>query len=121
MLKCFLVALGLVAGLTGCTASDAIVARQLTIVDGAAFVQENHSRRQEIRRQLYDFENEVIASCKDWARAAKFDQDMTEARERIEVCLAFLEEAYPKLATIELLREGLEAIDALRALPQADE
>jgi hypothetical protein len=114
MLKCLLVAIGLVAGLAGCAPSDALVARQLTIVDGAAFVQENHSRRQEIRRQLYDFENEVIASCRDWARAAKFDEDMTAAQERIRVCLDFMEEAYPRLATIELLREGLDSIDDLR-------
>lgn len=101
--------------LPGCTASDALVARQLTIVDGAAFVAENHARRQEIRRQLYDFENEVIAACRDWARAAKFDQDMAEARNRIQVCLDFIAESYPNLATIEALREGADALNDLRA------
>jgi hypothetical protein len=39
---------------------------------------------------------------------------MTVAQERIRVCLDFMEEAYPRLATIELLREGLDSIDDLR-------
>lgn len=101
--------------LPGCTASDALVARQLTIVDGAAFVAENHARRQEVRRQLYAFENEVFAACQDWARAAKFDDDMGEAQNRIRVCLDFLQASYPDLATIELLREGADSLNDLRA------
>jgi hypothetical protein len=105
--------------LTGCTAGDLATARQLTIVDGAAYVAENHGRRQEVRRELYAFENEVIASCKDWARVAKFDEDMTEAQRRISVCLDFLERAYPSLATIELLREGADTLDELRKRREA--
>lgn len=114
MLKCLLVALGLLAGLAGCTASDAIVARQLTIVDGAAFVAENHARRQEVRRMLYQMENELIAKCVDRARAEDITGEAGDALDIANKCFAMLEEAYPSLATIELLREGAADLDELR-------
>lgn len=101
--------------LPGCTVADIGTARQLGPEAAAAFMAENHARRQEIRRELYAFENEVISACKDWVRAAKFDEDMTEARSRIDVCLDFIADAYPDLATIELLREGADSLNDLRA------
>ena len=114
MLKCFLVALGLVAGLSGCTASDAITVRQLTIVDGAAFVQENHDRRRAMRQQYYQVVDEVVAKCKEAARAATFEGELDEALVRVDWCLAFIDEHYPDLATIELLREGTNAFNDLQ-------
>lgn len=119
MAACASLLLGL-ALLPGCTAGDVATARQRTIVDGAAFVAENHARRQEVRRMQYAFENEVFAACQDWARAAKFDQDMDEAQERIRVCLDFLQDSYPNLATIELLREGADSLNDLRARFKGD-
>lgn len=113
-MKCFLVALGLVTALSGCTASDAIVARQLTVVDGAAFVAENHARRQEVRRMLYQMENELIAKCIDLARAENITGEAGDALDIAERCFALLEQAYPSLATIELLREGADTVDDLR-------
>lgn len=101
--------------LSACTAGDLATARQLTIVDGALFVAENHARRQAVRQQLYNFEDEVISSCKDWARAAKFDDGVAMAQERIRVCLDFLNDSYPDLATIELLEEGADSLNDLRA------
>jgi hypothetical protein len=101
--------------LTGCTASDAIVARQLTIVDGAAFVAENHARRQEVRRLLYAMENELIAKCVDRARAEDITGEPGDALDIANKCFAMLDSAYPSLATIELLREGAAEIDELRA------
>lgn len=107
--------------LMGCTAGDVATVRKLTVEDGAAYVQENHSRRQEVRRMLYGFENEVFAACEDWARAAKFDQNVEEATKRIKVCLDFLNDAYPDLATVELLREGADSLNDLRARFRGEE
>lgn len=114
MLKCVFMALGLVAGLAGCTPGDLATGRQLTVVDGAAFVQENHSRRQQMRQQYYQVVDEVIAKCKEAARAATFEGDLDSALARVDWCLAFMEKHYPRLATIELLREGFDAIDDLQ-------
>lgn len=100
--------------LGGCTASDAIVARQLTLVDGAAYVAENHARRQEVRRMLYQMENELIAKCVDRARAEDITGEAGDALDIANKCFAMLERAYPSLATIELLREGAETLDELR-------
>lgn len=105
---------GLMAGVAGCTPGDALVARQLTIVDGAAFVQENHSRRQAMRQQYYQVVDEVIGKCKEAARSAQFEGDFDAALDRVNWCLAFMESHYPSLATIELLREGFDAIDDLQ-------
>lgn len=113
-MKCLLMALGLLVSVSGCTASDAITARQLTLVDGAMFIQENHERRRAIRTKLYALEDELIAKCVDHARAEDITGEAEDALDIAEKCFALLEQAYPDLATIELLREGLDKFDALR-------
>lgn len=114
MLKCFLAAVGLLMGLSACTPGDVATARQLTVVDGAAFVAENHMRRQQMRQSYYQVVDEVVLKCRDAARSAQFEGDFDTALDRVNWCLDFLEEHYPSLATLELLREGAAAVDRLR-------
>lgn len=115
-MRIFSPALALVAalGLSACTPGDLATGRQLTVVAGAAFVQENHTRRQAMRQDYYQLVDEVVDKCKEAARSAQFEGDLTTALERVEWCFKFIESHYPDLATIELLREGADTLDDLR-------
>ncbi len=113
MIKALCASLAVLA-LSACTASDIATLRQLTLEDGARYVDENHERRQEIREQLYDIEDEVIRRCQDRARAIETTGNPEEAIKALEWCFAFLERAYPDLATFKAIREGRQQFNDLR-------
>lgn len=113
MMKLILASAALLA-VAACTPGDIATVRTLTIDDGARYVQENHDRRRDIRKQLYALEDEVISKCVDRARSLEITGDVEESISTLEQCFDFLDGAYPSLATIEALREGRAALDSLR-------
>ena len=99
---------------SACTVDDIATARQLTIEDGARFVNENHERRRDVRQAMYGIEDTVIDKCEDKARGIDITQDMESALQELEGCFDFLERSYPDLATIQALREAREQFNKLR-------
>ena len=114
MIKALCASLAVLA-LSACTAGDIATLRQLTFEDSALYINENHERRQAVREQLYDIEDEVIRKCQDRARAISTTGEIEDALKTLEWCFAFLEDAYPDLATFKALREGRQQFNNLRA------
>ena len=110
-----MIAAGLAAFLlAGCTVADVATARRITVDDGARYIEENHERRRQIRAtqdrlrdravDMLQIQATMAAQAGDWEQALKF---WTAAGD-------ILRNAYPSLATIELLKEGAEGINELR-------
>lgn len=106
----------LLALLSGCTVADVATVRALTIEDGAAFVQENHERRRAMRQEYYSIVDAAIAECRQQAAAENVTGSTEDAVSVLDQCLAFIQKHYPKLATIELLKEGRAGINSLKGV-----
>lgn len=114
----FVIAAGaILLSLGACTAGDVATLRELTIEDGARYVNENHERRRDVRQQLYLMEDEVLRKCQDRARALETTGDLEDSLNALDWCFAFLEKAYPDLATFKAIREGRQQFNNLRGEP----
>jgi len=102
--------------LSGCTAADAIKARELTLEDGARFIEENHADRREIRQKQRTLRDEVFEMFRSRANTAIVKGDFDEALILYSAANDLLRNHYPAIATVELLREGLENWQELRDL-----
>lgn len=107
-MKSILTCLAVVIGLTGCTVADVATARKLTVEDGAAFVDENHKDRQDIRARKRFVRDAVVQMYTDAATVCKAGGDMACAEKNYAMADDVLNSAYPPLATIALLQEWLE-------------
>ncbi|NIA67759.1 hypothetical protein HBA54_04075 [Pelagibius litoralis] len=114
-MKTLLASAACLALLSGCTAGDIATVRALTIEDGAAFIQENHERRRAMRRQYYSIVDTAIAECERQAVGEVVTGQTRAAVSMLDQCLAFMEEHYPDLATIELVKEGRAALNRLKS------
>lgn len=102
--------------LAGCTAGDVSVIREVTVDDGAAYIRENHDWRSEIREMQRAMVRETLAIKKTQCQAFMMEQRFDEAIACLGEADLLFTRAYPRLATIELLKEGAESIQELRAV-----
>ena len=92
--------------LSGC-ADLAVDAKRVTVDDGVKYIDQNHERRRAIRQMKYSIEDEIVARWLDRARIAVQSGDVDGAKVYFEEAYKVLHAAYPSLATVELMREGI--------------